>query len=223
MARNDTTRRGFLGALGAVAALPLFPALATHASPSGRWADAMTGHGESLRALYLAELARFAESLRPRFQAGELRAYREDDHGSPQWEVERLAAAHFGVKVTERTLANGDTLYLGDEVRARLILAASPRTGVTGEGETVVCNHAREAVGWDVIGYARERGWYTPTADETQDPLLEHETCPACAAERFHHAHDDMVSGRPTRGDESEAPGECPVRYTKHVPGVQVA
>jgi hypothetical protein len=177
MTRNDTTRRGFLGSLGAVAALPLFPSLATHPAPSGSWTDAVGTHVESFRAAFLAELARFAETLRPQFEAGELRAYRDGDYEkieAPQRKLERLCEAHFGLEVTERRKKDGGAWIDGDTTRARLILAVSPRADATGEGSDVhPCDHAREAVAWDVIAVARERGWYTSTDDEDPDPLAE--------------------------------------------------
>lgn len=235
MARKNegTTRRGFLGSLGVAAALPLFPTPATHVGAPGSFTEAVSTHADGFRAAYLAELARFAESLRPRFVAGALRAFRENDHrrkpgatgwgddayinDSPQWEVERLAAEHFGVTFARRTLRNGDEVIDGDSARARLILAVSPHADSTGEGDNVhPCDHARESVGWDVIAYARAQGWYTPTDDETQDPILEHAECRECGGERFMHTHEGE-DGEETRSADPDA---CPVRYVKHVADV---
>lgn len=73
---KEVSRRGFIGTIGAAAAataLPLFPALARQPAPQGNWPGAVSTHADGFRAAYLAELVRFAESLRPRFESGELR------------------------------------------------------------------------------------------------------------------------------------------------------
>lgn len=191
MARKNegATRRGFLGSLGAAAALPLFPTLATHAAPAGEGLDALASIGEAFRSAYLAELARFAESLRPRFESGELRAYRSpvDDpkripgttgwgdecftrSNSPQYALDRMAGEHFGITMTTTRAPDGSDWYDGDALRAHMILAVSPHAEATGEGANHPCDHACESIGWDLIAYARERGWYTPTEDEFDDP-----------------------------------------------------
>jgi hypothetical protein len=150
--------------------------------------DFQTALLPSLREAYRAELERFAETLRPRFESGELRAEREGDyrripgttgwssdcftHDSPRWEIERLAEDYFGVTFTERPMSDGGG-FDGDSARAHLVLAASPHAGFTGEGAEHPCDHARESVAWDVIALARDRGWYVPTPDEFEDPALE--------------------------------------------------
>jgi hypothetical protein len=111
----------------------------------------------SWRAAYFSDLEQLAETLRPEFEAGRLYTWRGSEDDTPAaYELERLCAAHFG--------------FEGDEARAHLILAASPHAAATGEWMRP-CNHAKEAVAWDVIEIARERGWYTPPKDEAADPL----------------------------------------------------
>jgi len=190
---NGTTRRGFLGRLGAAAALAAVPgACAAHGgAATGSGLDTVTALGEALRAAYLAELARFAEALRPRFASGELRAYRDVDdrqripgttgwgdecftHSeSPQYLLGRIVGEHFGIEWTEDPTSDGGVRSVGDSALAYAILAASPHADVTGEGADHPCDHACESVAWDVIAYARERGWYAPAEDEHPDPMDE--------------------------------------------------
>jgi hypothetical protein len=184
-ASAGTGRRRFLGACGVIgaAALPCAAAGAAILAPSAglagwSWADFRTGLIPSLQAAYLAELERFAETLRPRFESGELRAFRDGDENaagtSPQWEVERLCAVHFGLQVTKSENASGWEQYDGDAATAHAILAASPHAEYTAD---VVyyhpADHATSSAAWDVIALARARGWYVPTPDECEDPALE--------------------------------------------------
>lgn len=112
------------------------------------------------RPLYLVELERFAETLRPRFEAGELYGYRDDEAGREQ--LDGAIEAHFGLEVPD-----------GDEATAHLILAVSPSASdeeladniQSSDWSHVACA-AREAVLCDVLGVARARGWYTADAGE---------------------------------------------------------
>ena len=142
---------------------------------SSPWADVAWAHRDVLRDAYRAALERFAATLRPRFESGELRGYRdgddEDGRRSPFWTVEALAAAHFGVELTCTPDPAGDCeLLSGDEPAAHLILAVSPHAASTGEGAVHVCAHAMQAVAWDVVSYAREQGWYVPDQGEYPEP-----------------------------------------------------
>ena len=144
------------------------------ASPSA-WSDVVWAHRDVLRDAYRAALERFAATLRPAFEAGELRGYRdgddEDGRRSPFWTVERLAAAHFGIELVCTPDPAGECeLLSGDEPTAHLILAVSPHAASTGEAAVHVCAHAMEAVAWDVVSLARERGWYVPEAGEYPEP-----------------------------------------------------
>jgi hypothetical protein len=218
---SNVSRRGFLAAIGAAGALPLFPALAQQPGP-GRWAEAADINVAALRAAYHAEIARLSATLRPRFESGELRAYRDgDDEGvfrgtgaadSPHWEVERICAKHFGLEVKRDVLDNGDEVFQGDGGAAYLVLAASPRAECTEDAFYHACHHAQTAAAWDVIMYARSARWYTPAANETEDPMIG--DCPHCGHGLF--AHGD---------GNHELPGcqvhdcECRVRHTPHVAG----
>ncbi len=202
---SATTRRGFLGTLGAAAAAvtaaPIVPA-ALPAAPPGS---------------YLAELERFAQTLEPRFRSGELHAYREGDDRSgyrdPIFGIQDLCSEHFGLTVKLIRTVNGERLR-GHHTRAAFVLDASPHTDVTGDGAFTACDHATEAAAWDLVAYAREAGWYVPTADEAQLPLIEHEDCPECGDPRFMHAHDD---------DPRYESIKCPVTFRRHVPRARVA
>jgi hypothetical protein len=189
---NEVSRRGFLAAGGALAVgAAVFPSL-PEAGPLARWTDASGIHLTALRAAYVAEVARFAETLRPRFESGDLRAFRDGDDeevfrdhkngipDSPHWKVEKLCAAHFGLEVARTKCPDGGETFDGDAARAHYILAASPHTESTeDEGFFHSCYHATTAAAWDVIALARDLGWYVPTADETEDPMLDG-PCPDC-------------------------------------------
>ena len=142
---------------------------------SSAWSDVVWAHRDVLRDAYRAALERFAATLRPAFESGELRGYREGDdedgRRSPFWTVERLAAAHFGIELTCTPDPAGECeLLSGDETTAHLILAVSPHAASTGEAAVHVCAHAMQAVAWDVVSFARERGWYVPDPEEYPEP-----------------------------------------------------
>jgi hypothetical protein len=172
--KSSVTRRGFLAGCGVVA---IAAGLPTPAMAAPTWASAKS-LSEALRAAYLAEVERLAMALRSRFESGELRGFRsgDDDGGgaSPHWEVERLAAAWFGLEVARDEDGDSGSVTIDADARAaHLILAASPHaesTDCAGGGWNHVCYHAHSAAAWDVIALARERGWYVPTADESEDP-----------------------------------------------------
>src|SRR5512133_60901 len=148
---------------------------AVRTARSNAWSDVMWAHRDVLRDAYRAALERFASTLRPAFESGELRGYRDgdDENGgrSPFWTVEALAATHFGVELTCTPDPSGECeLLSGDEATAHLILAVSPHAASTGEGAVHVCAHAMQAVAWDVVSLARERGWYVPEGGEYPEP-----------------------------------------------------
>jgi hypothetical protein len=168
-----TGRRGFIVTAGLAAAATLFPGRAQPGSTGG---DARRSNLDEYRTAwrfaYLEVLEDLAQALKPRFEAGELYAFRDPDSKPSDYSglkrVEDACSKHFGLGSFE---SGWDDDNNGT---ARMILAVSPHTEVTGEGgEVHPCDHAREAVAWDLIALARERGWYTPTADEFADPLLE--------------------------------------------------
>jgi hypothetical protein len=165
-----TGRRGFLAALGALTAAGALPRAA--AAEPVRSSAPFDVYRAAWRAAYLEVLEQLAETLRAGFESGELYAFRDapgrgDDRG--RWRVEDACSRYFGLGT------NGDWEAAAAGT-ARMLLVASPRADVTGDGGDVhPCDHAGEAVAWDVIVIARERGWYTPTPGEAPDPLLDHE------------------------------------------------
>jgi hypothetical protein len=141
------------------------------------WRAAQEALVERFRPLYLAEVERFAEELRPQFEAGELRGHcaedleREDtEEGfrAPFWRLEDLCAAHFGIEVDH---VDGYRVER-DPATAALILATSPSAEATyDDGQGLPSSHAKQAISWDVLVIARARGWYTPAEDE--EPRVE--------------------------------------------------
>ncbi len=164
MTAGKTTRRGFLatvGAVGVAAAVPVSASIRRNTS-SGR--NAKEAYLAAWRAAYFEEIEELALALEPRFRAGEFYSFRDNDDGG-QRRIEDAAARHFNLGAGEAEWERADS------GTARLILAASPHADATGDGSNVYPgDHAREAVAWDLLAIGRARGWYTPTADECEDP-----------------------------------------------------
>ncbi len=185
----NVTRRGLLGAVGVATVAPVVQAMPWAAERRATWGEGLTPYLAVIREAYLGKIERFAETLRPRFESGELRAFAErDDDGirgaegwgpashrrdSPHRVLEDLVRDHLGLRITETDHGNGTRSCDGDEVAAHLVLAASPhgRTSEVCGGEAHPCHAAVDAATWDVIAHARARGWYVPSADECEDPL----------------------------------------------------
>ncbi len=149
------------------------------------WNETRAAVLEQLRAAYMAEVQRFAETLRPRFESGELRGYTDEDgerdererrtrftlSGKPRrgaWRpplelLEDLCEAHFGLEVNA-----AETDAAAQEVfqRAYLIRSVSPSDALLTEDVQPIAGQAVVAVTGDVLAIARARGWYKPTADE---------------------------------------------------------
>lgn len=176
---KSVSRRGFLATCGAAAASTTLPSPAFSAPSPAAGKAALV---EGIRSWYAAELERLGEQLRPRFEAGELRAYRDEDHqripgttgwgdecftnGSPQWEIDRLVKAHFGLA----TWRVGNWIE-GDRETAHMILAVSRFGDAVMECPADhAADHAVDAVTWDVIVMAQARGWYVPSPDDTEPP-----------------------------------------------------
>lgn len=120
-----------------------------------------------LRAAYLAEVERFAEGLRPRFEAGELRKNVPSDYpaaqtpgaipDTPMERLERLCEERFGL--------NGRRYYEARipevEAAAHLVLAVSPHVVVAVDDDdgAMIWDQACHAVALDVLASARSRGW----------------------------------------------------------------
>jgi hypothetical protein len=165
---TGTTRRGFLGALGATAAAMALPAVTLGTeeiaddwrAAISAWRREYRSRLPAFRAVYRAELERFAETLRPGFAAGTFRAENDhDEFDSPQLSLENACEEHFG-------------LADADETEAALLLDVSDQAPALADGGwPLLANWAVVAVAWDVIMLARNRGWYTPSADEGGEPL----------------------------------------------------
>jgi hypothetical protein len=126
-----------------------------------------------VRQWYQRELERLAEQLRPDFQAGRLFAWRDWSTREeelrvtpPTKDLFRRIEAHFGLEAKE----SGNWIE-GDWETAHLILAASRYSDATdNQSAEHAVQHAADAVFWDVVVMARERGWYKPAADESAPP-----------------------------------------------------
>ncbi len=112
---------------------------------------------DELRQAYQAEVARFAETLRPRFESGELYGIPRAGSDEGYWRLGRLCRRRFALHGPE----------------AALVLAASPSLATTEELNSNAAppsNVTREmaiyAIICDVLGIARTRGWYRPPAEE---------------------------------------------------------
>lgn len=128
------------------------------------WRRVEDGRLSSWRAAYLAELARLAERLRPRFASGELRGMTEGDlardggASSPFYAVERLCCEHF-------ELASMDPSTL------RLLLDVSPHANAIADaGWTDDVYWLQSAIARDLLAVARARGMCAPAPGELADP-----------------------------------------------------
>jgi hypothetical protein len=177
---GKTTRRAFIGALGAAAAVTSIPTRAEEAMAGATW-GALRRASPSLRRAYSAEIVRLGETLRPRFEAGELYGYRGgDDYADGMDAIEEAVRAHFGLMVTTEQRDKG-TWYVGDDYAAHLVLACSPLADATdAEGWYHAACHAAHAATWDLLNVARARSWYTPTPDEEPHPGHIDGKCPSC-------------------------------------------
>ncbi len=127
----------------------------------------------NIRYVYAVELEALAAQLRPRFESGELRACTQDEledgqarAGSPHWRIEEAVRERFGLRV-KATQEDGAEFTEADAVAAHVILAVSPSAApLEAEGWLHVANWAVSAAGWDVLLYARAKGWSKPVAGE---------------------------------------------------------
>lgn len=131
---------------------------------------------DALRAAYQAEIERFAEQLRPRFEAGELHWIRDSaESEAAMYRLVELVREHFGLAESED--------HSGDTPRAHLVLALSAWAEETDEGGWWhPASHAAEAAAWDVLTVARRRGWYVVPPDESPHPAHLWKGCPWCSS-----------------------------------------
>lgn len=123
---------------------------------------------DQLRREYVAEVERFAETLRPRFEAGEFYASRNSG-AAGQTALGKLVIAHFGLAVATLN-SDGRVWHMADDVTVHVILAVSDSTDETSGNWIHAAHHAAAAATWDVVAHARRRGWYAPTTDEIPHP-----------------------------------------------------
>ncbi|MFY3742457.1 hypothetical protein ACOQFB_00995 [Anaeromyxobacter sp. Red801] len=176
------TRRSFLTTVGVGAAVVTAPGAAAAASGRARLAaggavqswpvavEAMKAAEESVlaqfRPAYLAEVERFAEELRPRFEKGDLRASVVVAPGSAGEErakqaaldrLEGACAERFGVEVVRAGYE-----VEGDDVLGRMICAVSPSApswDVDDGDWSHPCCAAQACACSDVVAVARRAGW----------------------------------------------------------------
>jgi hypothetical protein len=216
--KNTVSRRGFIGKLGAAVAVTVLPGAAFSPGPDRpaavptipaqswaktleSWEAAVKGaHVPAFRAAYVAEVERFAETLRPRFESGELRGFTDEDlehegedreWKAPQWVLADLCVEHFKIEDM-------------DPITVRLLVEASPHGEATSQEDWHEdCDWFRVACCWDVLAVAQARGMYVPSADEEPDPLSE-DWC-ACGHRAAWHTPDTTPRLAPC------SPSGCPV------------
>jgi hypothetical protein len=166
--RRDILKAGAL-AVGAA----FLPPLASAGSPEPRPAS-----GDD----YNATIGRTAEELRPRFEAGELHGFRDNDndrrdaawckqHGVPHDPDYRDSLFILEDVFAKKVLGFVPEYYGHCEEkparRAAWVLMHSPSTPDSlDDGQTLI-QMATGAGARDLLRIARQRGWYTPTADES--------------------------------------------------------
>lgn len=137
---------------------------------SKTWNETKAAVLEQLRAAYLAEVTRFAETLRPRFESGDLRGYTDedsehenerDDYKAPLFHLEDLCDEAFRLDVDRF----GEEAYRN----AYLIRSVSPGDAHTEDAQPIA-GQAGIAVAFDVLAVAQARGWYIPA--EGEDPTI---------------------------------------------------
>jgi hypothetical protein len=105
--KTNPTRRGFLAGIAATAAATALPTSTEALTRAPAAWNALRSAFPGMRAAYLTEIERFAETLRPRFEAGELYGYRGEDAGDGYADgmdaTEAAVREHFGLNVSEET------------------------------------------------------------------------------------------------------------------------
>jgi hypothetical protein len=135
------------------------------------WVDARGAAQGLLREAYPREIARIAEVLRPGFASGAFRGWRDEDHDRRDEVMAERAGIVFDPdyrspferleEEVSRRLGFGDEEE--EEELARFVLLSTPSEAI-GSGSASV--DAIAAAAEDVLRYARDRHWYTATADE---------------------------------------------------------
>lgn len=126
-----------------------------------------------LRAYYRTEVERVATELRPRFESGELRGWRSNEMDRMDARMDALAAGATPDayvpplwRVEEEA---GQRFVRSSMARAYVVLLVSPSEPETFDPSSMDPRyHAGTAMAHDVIRYAREQGWTTMAADESE-------------------------------------------------------
>ncbi len=124
---------------------------------------------DELRRAYLAEVERFAETLRPRFESGELRGITDAEFeaggDSPLFRLEALCGRHFGLESKDGELVETHETFQ----TAYLIRSVSPGEVATEDAQPVV-GQAIIALTHHVLALAKARGWWHPQPGEMPTP-----------------------------------------------------
>ncbi|WP_157061349.1 hypothetical protein [Anaeromyxobacter dehalogenans] len=168
------SRRRFMGACGVVVGAAMVPgsaaavaagAPATVAEAAKAWSAANEAMIARFRPIYMAELRRLAEDLRPLFESGELSTtFDIDDKANmaAHRRLERMCGDRFGAVVVEHVYENGGREWTGEEEEAaRFVAAVSP--SIEEEGPVDEWAHpglcAQACAAHDVLDIARREGW----------------------------------------------------------------
>ncbi len=127
---------------------------------------------DELRRAYFAEVERFAETLRPRFESGELRGMTDEEfeakggyERSPLHRLEGLCGRHFGLESKDGKPAETYEAFQ----TAYLIRSVSTGEVATEDAQPVV-GQAITAITHDVLALAKAGGWWRPRPGEMPTP-----------------------------------------------------
>ncbi len=127
---------------------------------------------EDLRLAYGAELERFGETLRSKFESGKLRGMTDSEFEakgaykrSPLHHLETLCGRHFGLASKDGKLVETYEAFQ----TAYLIRSVSTGEVATEDAQPVV-GQAITAVMHDVLALAKARGWWRPRPGEMPTP-----------------------------------------------------
>ncbi len=158
-----TTRRGFLGAVGAGAALgvlPVVPALEVRGAAAPAHAGVGVAPLEAAKRWYEAMVDSVVRAWEPRFR---FRQYRPDEEDSEDWEGREAPRDEL-----YHTLSRLPVLQ--DEARAHLVLAASAQGYDDGPSPTYC---AAEVMSLDMLAHAESLGYFaSPCPEDLRFPDL---------------------------------------------------
>jgi hypothetical protein len=108
---------------------------------------------EQIRSAYEIEVEALAGELREQFEAGQLYGYRDADPDGGIRALGHVCSLRFALEKLGFT-------------QVHLLLVASPSAEMTDDNWNDVRQHVAEAIAYDVLRVAIERGWHKPTKDE---------------------------------------------------------